>query len=121
MEKVSVMGIDLAKNVIEICGQDASGTVVLRRRLPRGKLLGFLANRLPCLIGMEACGGAYHWAREIGALGHSVRLIPAQYVKGYAQPCNAPESLKWRSRRRSSRRCRPTSTRVASSSVSAPH
>lgn len=85
MENVSVMGIDLAKNVIEICGQDASGTLVLRRRLPRGKLLGFLANRLPCLIGMEACGGAYHWAREIGALGHSVRLVPAQYVKGYAQ------------------------------------
>ena len=80
---IKTLGIDLAKNVFHLCGMDEQGKVILRKRLSRGKLLEFLANLPPCLIGIEACGGAHYWAREIGKLGHEVRLISPQFVKPY--------------------------------------
>jgi transposase len=80
---IKTLGIDLAKNVFHFCAMDEHGKVVLRKRLSRGKLLEFLANLPPCLIGMEACGGAHYWAREIGKLGHEVRLISPHFVKPY--------------------------------------
>ncbi len=81
--KVTTAGIDLAKNVFQLHGVDESGREALHKRLSRGKLLGYLANLEPCLIGIEACAGAHYWAREIGKLGHTVRIMSPQYVKPY--------------------------------------
>ena len=81
--EVTTIGLDLAKHVFQVHGVDASGSVVLRRRLRRRELLTFFAGLKPCLVGMEACATAHYWARELRALGHEVRLMPAQYVKAY--------------------------------------
>jgi transposase len=68
----------------EVHGVDASGQVV-RRKLPRPKVLAFFANLPRAIIGLEACGGAHHWARELAALGHEPRLMPARYVRPYVK------------------------------------
>jgi transposase len=78
-------GIDLAKSVFQIHGVDASGQVVVQKQLRRGQLLRFFAKLEPALIGMEACGSAHHWARELTKLGHEVRLMPPAYVKPYVR------------------------------------
>lgn len=83
MSEINVIGIDLAKNVFELSLQNRTGRVVKRQRLRRAKLLPTLAQYPPCLVGLEACGGAHDWARRIQTLGHRVRLLPPQYVKGY--------------------------------------
>lgn len=82
---VTTLGIDLAKKVFQVHGVDESGEVVLRRKLSRTKLLPFLANLPACVIGLEACGGAHYWAREMSKLGHEVRLMSPQYVKPYVK------------------------------------
>ena len=79
----TTMGIDLGKNAVHVVGMDASGAVVLRKRLSHAKLTELLANSPASLIGMEACPGSNHLGRSLAALGHTVRLIPAQYVKPY--------------------------------------
>ena len=81
MSEISMIGLDLAKNVFQVHGIDASGKVVLRRQLRRGAVEKFFAQLAPCLVGMEACGSAHHWARVIGRAGHEVRLMPPAYVK----------------------------------------
>src|SRR4051794_22257291 len=73
------------KRVFQAHGVDATGRAVLRRRLGRAEVLDFFRALRPCLVGIEACGTAHHWAREIRALGHEVRLIPAAYVKPYVK------------------------------------
>ncbi len=83
MNKVSVIGLDLAKNVFQIHGVDIDGEVVVRKQLKRTQIRRFFANLGPCLIGMEACGGAHHWSRELTRLGHSVRLMAPAFVKPY--------------------------------------
>lgn len=83
--KRTIIGIDLAKNVFEVYVEDGSGAVVERKRLSRQKRLPWLANRPPALVGMEACGGAHHWARELTKVGHEVRLIAPQDVKPWVQ------------------------------------
>ena len=83
--KGTTMGIDIAKNVFEVYVEDEAGQVLERRRLSRKKLLSWLANRPPATVGMEACGGAHYWARELEQLGHTVRLIAPQYVKPWVQ------------------------------------
>src|SRR5579872_7238815 len=83
MNEISTIGLDLAKNVFQIHGVDASGAVVLRRQLRRGAVEKLFAQLPPCLVGMEACGSAHHWARVIGSYGHQVRLMPPAYVKAY--------------------------------------
>ncbi|MEH3116668.1 MAG: IS110 family transposase [Methylorubrum populi] len=83
--EVSTIGLDLAKNVYQVHGADASGAVVFRRQLRRDKVLSFFAGLPPCTVAMEACGGAHHWAREIARVGHTVRLIPAAYVKPFVK------------------------------------
>lgn len=83
MNKISVIGLDLAKNLFQLHGVDADGEVVLRKQLRRAQLLRFFAKLPPCLIGMEACGGAHYWARELTRFGHSVRIIAPAFVKPY--------------------------------------
>lgn len=85
MERVSIVGLDLAKSVFQVHGISARGEVVLRRRLTRGQLMKLFEKLPPCLVGMEACASAHHWARELVALGHEVKLMPAQYVKPYVK------------------------------------
>ena len=83
MNQISRIGIDLAKNVFQIHAVDAQGKEVLRKTVKRNKLLVFFAQCEPCLVGMEACGGAHHWARELTKLNHEVRLMAAQFVSPY--------------------------------------
>jgi transposase len=78
MEQIIRIGMDTSKGVFHLHGVDAEERVVLRRQLRRGDLLRFFAKHLPTRIGMEACGGSHHWARELRELGHEVVLIPAQ-------------------------------------------
>lgn len=80
---VTTIGIDLAKSVFQLHGVDGAGDVLFREKLCRGAVLDFLRDRPPCLVGLEACATAHFWAREIGALGHEVRIIPPAYVKPY--------------------------------------
>ena len=83
--QVSTVGLDIAKNVFQVHGVDDRGQTVLRRKVSRGQLVKLFAGLEPCLVGMEACATAHHWARELGALGHEVRLMPPAYVKAYVK------------------------------------
>lgn len=85
MNEVSMIGLDLAKGVFQVHGVDGAGDVVVRRQLRRGQVLGFFAKLAPCLVGMEACASSHHWARELGSLGHQVRLLPPAYVKPFVK------------------------------------
>jgi transposase len=85
MGQATTIGLDIAKHVFQAHGADASGHVVFRRRLTREKLLAFFVAQPTCVVAMEACAGAHHWAREIGALGHTVCLIPPAYVKPFVK------------------------------------
>ena len=83
--QVTTIGLDLAKNVFQVHGIDATEKVVVRKQLRRGQLIKFFEALAPCLIGMEACATAHHWARELTKLGHQVRLMPAKDVKAYVK------------------------------------
>ena len=84
--KITTIGIDLAKNVFQVHGVDERGKAVLKKQLKRHQVLPFFGNLLPpCLIGMEACGGAHFWGRRLQAQGHTVRLMASQFVKPYVK------------------------------------
>lgn len=83
--KVTTAGIDLAKNVFQVHGVDEHGRTVLRKQLKREQVAPFFANLPTCLIGMEACDSAHHWARKLQSLGHTVRLVAPQFVKPYVK------------------------------------
>jgi transposase len=85
MEKVSTIGLDIAKNVFQVHGVDHAGTVVIRRALRRSQVLMWFAKLPHCLVGMEACATAHYWARELRRLGHEVRLMPPAYAKAYVR------------------------------------
>ena len=85
MDQATMIGIDLAKNSFQLHGAWADGSVAFRKKLSRGRVLEFLASQPSCEVAMEACAGAHYWGREIGDLGHTVRLIPPQYVKPYVK------------------------------------
>src|ERR1700732_641411 len=85
MGEVSTIGVDIAKSVFQIHGVDAGGTVVIRRRVGRARVLEFFADLPPCLVGMEACATAHQWARELKKWGHDTRLMPPTYVKAYVK------------------------------------
>ena len=85
MDEISMIGLDIAKNVFHVHGVDASGAPVLRRELRRGQVEKFFAKLPATLVGIEACGSAHHWARVIGRYGHRVRLMPPGYVKAYVK------------------------------------
>jgi transposase len=81
----ATIGLDLAKAVFQAHGVDDSGRRLFSRSLKRAEVVAFFAAHPPCLVGMEACSGAHHWARQLQALGHQVRLIPPQYVRPYVK------------------------------------
>jgi transposase len=83
MDTIMRVGVDLAKNVIQIHAVDAAERVVTRRAIARDRLLSWFANLKPCMVAMEACSAAHYWARKLRALGHDVRLIPPQFVAPY--------------------------------------
>ena len=83
MGEVTTIGLDVAKSVFQIHGVDATGTVVVRKRISRAKVLEFFSILPSCLVGIEACPSGHHWSRELRALGHTVRLMPPSYVKAY--------------------------------------
>lgn len=82
METITV-GLDLAKSVFQAHGVDAEGVVTIKKKLRRSEVLKFFGALSPCVIGVEACATAHHWARELSAFGHEVRLMPPSYVKAY--------------------------------------
>ena len=83
MGEVSTIGLDIAKAVFQVHGVDGSGTVVIRKRVSRVKMLEFFSDLPPCLVGIEACPSAHHWGRQLQLLGHTVKLMPPSYVKAY--------------------------------------
>lgn len=83
MDKIRTVGVDLAKNVFHVAAFDGRGREVGCKRLRRGQLLAYFAQRPPCVVGLEACASAHHWARQLQGLGHRVRLIAPQYVRAY--------------------------------------
>ena len=83
--KITTIGLDLAKSVFQVHGVDERGKVGLRKQLKRAQVLPFFANLSPCLIGMEACASAHYWARKLQQFGHTVKLMPPQYVKPYVK------------------------------------
>ncbi len=83
--QITTIGLDLAKSVFQVHGVDAEGKVVVAKALRRSQVLAFFAKLPRCLVGMEACATAHHWARQLGTLGHEVRLIPPAYVKPYVR------------------------------------
>jgi transposase len=85
MGDITTIGLDLAKHVFQIHCIDALGQVMVRRQLRRGELVKFFEKLPSCLVGMEACGTSHYWAREISALGHTVKMMPPAYVKPYVK------------------------------------
>jgi len=85
VSEVTTIGLDIAKNVFHAHGADERGRVVFSKRISRGKLLEFFAAHPRCMVALEACGGAHHWARQLLQLGHQVRLIPPSYVKPFVK------------------------------------
>ncbi len=83
--KITTIGIDLAKTVFQIHGVDERGKVAVRKQLKRAEMSTYFANLEPCLIGMEACGSAHHWARKLESYGHTVKLMAPQFVKPYVK------------------------------------
>ena len=85
MQTITTIGLDIAKSVFQVHGVDADGHVVVRRQLKRRYVLAFFQKLPPCLVGIEACASAHHWARELQALGHTAKLMPPAYVKPYVK------------------------------------
>jgi transposase len=85
MKTISTVGLDLAKSVFQVHAVDPQGVVVMKRKLRRADVPGFFAALPPCVVGMEACGTAHHWARQIVGMGHAVRLVPTQYVEPFVK------------------------------------
>ncbi len=83
--KVAIVGLDIAKHLFQLHGTDAQGRAALRRKLRRGQVVPFFVNLPPCIVGLEACGGAHYWARRLSAVGHTVRLIAPQFVKPFVK------------------------------------
>ena len=83
MNKITTLGVDLAKNVFQLHGVDAAGTVVLSREVRRAQLMKSVAQLAPCVIGIEACGSAHYWARRFAEHGHQVKMMSPQFVKPY--------------------------------------
>ena len=86
LSSITTPGLDLAKHVFQVNAVDACGRVIVSKALRRKDILAFFAQLSECLVGMEACSSAHHWARELIKLGHDARMMPAAYVKPYGAP-----------------------------------
>ena len=87
---ITTIGIDLAKSVFQLhgidsSGIDSSGKVLVKKQIKRAQMVEYFVSLKPCLVGMEACGSAHHWARKLESFGHTVKLMPPQYVKPYVK------------------------------------
>ena len=85
LSSVTTVGLDLAKHVFQVHAIDAFGRVIVTKALRRKDVLGFFAQLPKCLVGLEACGSAHHWARELIKLGHDARMMPPAYIKPYVR------------------------------------
>jgi transposase len=85
MQSITTIGLDIAKSVFQVHGVDGNGQLVIRRQLKRRYVLAFFQKLPPCVIGIEACASSHYWSRELGALGHTVQLMPPAYVKPYVK------------------------------------
>lgn len=83
--QVSTIGLDIAKNVFQVHGEDGEGRIVFQKKLRRGRVIEFFAELAPCVVALEACGTSHYWGRRLRALGHEARLIPAAYVKAFVK------------------------------------
>ncbi|HAT9492189.1 TPA: IS110 family transposase [Legionella pneumophila subsp. pneumophila] len=96
-KNIKVLGIDLAKSVFQLHGTDSKGKCILKKRLSREKLIEFMAQLSPCLVGIEACGGSNYWGRTFQGLGHNVKMMAPQFVKPYIKSnkndCNDAEGI----------------------------
>lgn len=101
MGEVTTIGLDIAKSVFQIHGLDEAGTVLIRKRISRAKVLEFFAELPRCLVGIEACPSAHHWGRELQALGHTVKLMPPSYVRPISSAARMMRTMQWRSASRS--------------------
>ena len=95
MEQITMIGIDLAKQVFQIHGVDRHGNARVRKQFRRSQLLPWLAQLPPCIVAMEACRGAHHWARRLQRMGHDVRLIPPQHVKAFVRGQKNDPDREW--------------------------
>ena len=86
--KITRIGIDLGKSTFHVCATDKSGRVVLEKVFTRRALRQFMGSLGPCLVGLEACGGAHHWARLLRGMGHDARLMSPQFVRAYVKGCS---------------------------------
>jgi transposase len=82
---ISIIGLDIAKSVFQVHGEDAEGRVIVQKRLGRKGMMSFFEKLPPCAVALEACGTSHYWGRTLKALGHDVRLIPAAYVKPFVR------------------------------------
>jgi transposase len=82
---ITTIGIDLAKSVFQLHGIDSFGKVLIKKQIKRAQMAEYFVNLKPCLIGMQACGSAHYWARKLESFGHTVKLMPPQYVKPYVK------------------------------------
>jgi transposase len=98
MGEVNTIGLDIAKSAFQAHGVDDAGTVVVRKRISRAKILEFFAGLPPCLIGIEACPAAHHWGRELQACGHTVRLMPRDSNRSAAPSWQSRHENNWRDR-----------------------
>lgn len=85
MEKVATLGVDLAKNIFQVCGMTTSGRVVFNKKLRRNQFLKFICLQPTCQVGMEACSSSHYWARELIKLGYDAKLMAPQFVKPYVK------------------------------------
>jgi len=106
MSEITTVGLDLAKQVMSLCGEDAAGRVVLQRTLRREAVLAWFVQRPPCLVEMEACAGGHWFALELADLGHAARIIAPEFVRPFGCPGRTTPTMRRRSvRRRASRSC----------------
>ncbi|MCF6777944.1 hypothetical protein L3V83_15380 [Thiotrichales bacterium 19X7-9] len=90
MNNLTILAIDIAKNVFQLHGNDNRGNCLLKKRLSRSTLCSYISNLVPCTIVMEACGGSNYWARKFRDMGHEVKLISPQYVKPFVKTNKYP-------------------------------